>query len=46
MVNVIIIAVAVSVVGLAVFYVYKAKKKGQTCIGCPYSKQCNGSCGK
>ena len=46
MVNVIIIAVAVSVVGLAVFYVYKAKKKGQKCIGCPYSKQCNGSCGK
>ena len=45
MANVIIIAVAVSVVGLAVFYVYKAKKKGQKCIGCPYSKQCNGSCG-
>ncbi|MBQ3081592.1 MAG: FeoB-associated Cys-rich membrane protein [Clostridia bacterium] len=46
MANVIIIAVAVSVVGLAVFYVYRAKKRGQKCIGCPYGKQCNGNCGK
>lgn len=46
MVNGIIIAVAASIVGLAVFYVYKAKKKGQKCIGCPYGKQCNGSCGR
>lgn len=45
MVNGIIIAVVVSIVGLAVFYVYKAKKKGQKCIGCPYGEQCNGSCG-
>ena len=25
-------------------YLYKAKKRGQTCIGCPYAKQCGGKC--
>ena len=36
------------IVGFAVFkaarYIYKAKKKGQKCIGCPYSKNCKGKC--
>ena len=39
------IAVIVLVVGLAVFYLYRAKKSGQKCIGCPYAKQCSGKCG-
>ena len=39
------IAVIVLVVGLAVFYLYRAKKRGQKCIGCPYAKQCGGKCG-
>jgi len=30
----------VLIVGLALFYVIRAKKKGQKCIGCPYSKTC------
>ena len=38
------IAVIVLVVGLAVFYLYRAKKSGQKCIGCPYAKQCSGKC--
>lgn len=27
-------------------YLYKAKKRGDTCIGCPHGKQCagNGKC--
>lgn len=42
--NYIIIAVvACIVVGICV-YLYKAKKRGQTCIGCPYAKQCGGKC--
>ena len=43
--NVIIVAVLVLIVGLASLYIYKAKKSGQKCIGCPDSKTCSGSCG-
>ena len=32
------------IVGLAVFYIIRAKKKGQKCIGCPYAKNCGGRC--
>lgn len=40
MVNVIAIAVLALIVGAAGVYVYKAKKRGQKCVGCPYAKQC------
>lgn len=44
--NVIIIAVVIVIVALAGFYVYKAKKSGNKCIGCPHSKECkSNSCG-
>ncbi|MBR2916569.1 MAG: FeoB-associated Cys-rich membrane protein [Clostridia bacterium] len=36
---VIIIAIALALGG-AVLYMYRAKKQGQKCIGCPYSKEC------
>ena len=39
--NVIIILVVVIIVGLAGGYVYKAKKSGQKCIGCPHANSCN-----
>ena len=39
--DIIIVAVLVVVLGLAAWYVYKAKKSGQKCIGCPYAKQCS-----
>lgn len=38
-----IIIVAVIVV-LAGLYIYKAKKNGKKCIGCPYADSC-GKCG-
>lgn len=37
--NFIIIAILIIVVGAAVFYIWKEKKKGRKCIGCP----CSGS---
>jgi len=37
--NFIILAILFSVVGAAVFYIFKEKKKGKKCIGCPYSEQ-------
>lgn len=42
--NIIIIAILLVVVGLAVFYIYRAKKKGQKCIGCPASGGCKKCC--
>ena len=42
--DIIIVAVLVVVLGLAAWYVYKAKKSGQKCIGCPHSKTCGGKC--
>ena len=49
MANIIVIAIIVCVIGSIIFYLYKAKRRGETCIGCPYAKQCgagkcNGSC--
>ncbi|MBQ9748104.1 MAG: FeoB-associated Cys-rich membrane protein [Clostridia bacterium] len=45
MINYIIIALVAGIVGAIVFYLIRAKKRGQTCIGCPYAKQCGGKCG-
>ncbi len=42
--NVILVAVLVVIVGLAVWYVYRQKKKGVTCIGCPHAEKCSGKC--
>ena len=36
----IIIVVVAAILILAGLYVYKAKKSGQKCIGCPRSKTC------
>lgn len=43
--NMIIIVILVSIIGGVVWYLRKAKKRGETCIGCPYSKQCGSKAG-
>ncbi len=43
--NVVIIAVVAAIVIAIVCYLLKAKKRGDTCIGCPHAKQCGGQCG-
>ena len=46
MTDIIIILVVAAILALAGLYVYKAKKSGQKCIGCPHSKTCTSkSCG-
>lgn len=35
--NILILAILMAVVGAAVWYIIKEKKKGRKCIGCPYS---------
>ena len=46
--DMIIIAILLVLVSGIVWYLWKEKKQGAKCIGCPYAKQCsqkaNGSC--
>ena len=42
--NFIIVLIILLIVAGIVFYLYRAKKRGETCIGCPYAKQCGGKC--
>ena len=44
MTNIVIIAVLVIVLGAAIFYIVKEKKKGTVCIGCPSAGTCAGKC--
>ena len=43
--DIIAILAILLMVGGAIIYIVKAKKKGQKCIGCPYSGSCGGSSG-
>ena len=38
--DLIIVAILVLILGAAAFYVYKTKKKGRKCIGCPSAHTC------
>lgn len=42
--NIIIIAIIGLIVGCAVGYIWKAKRRGVKCIGCPDAKTCGGNC--
>ena len=43
--NVVLIIIIAFIIICAFLYLYKAKKNGQKCIGCPYAKECkNGRC--
>lgn len=44
MTNLIIIAVVAVIVGSAVAYIIKEKKRGTVCIGCPSAGTCSGHC--
>lgn len=44
MANVIASLVILLIVGWAVRYIYKAKKSGVKCIGCPNGGSCHGGC--
>ena len=44
MIDVIVILVILLTVGGASYYVYRAKKNGKKCIGCPGSSGCGGQC--
>ena len=44
LVDVIVIAVIVLIIGAAVAYIIKQKRSGKRCIGCPDAATCNGNC--
>jgi len=44
MTNVIIIAVVAVILGAAIRYIIKEKKRGAVCIGCPSGGSCSGNC--
>lgn len=43
--NFVVIAIVSLIIGLAVRYIYKEKKRGVKCIGCPNGCSCSGQCG-
>ncbi|MBR5451647.1 MAG: FeoB-associated Cys-rich membrane protein [Clostridia bacterium] len=44
--NAIVIIILAAVLGFAIYYLVKSKKRGDKCIGCPYAKTCGGKCDK
>ena len=38
--NLIVIIAVLAIVTAAALYVYRAKKRGAKCVGCPHAKQC------
>ena len=42
--DLIVLAVVAVILGAAAAYVYRQKKSGAKCIGCPDSKTCAGNC--
>ena len=43
-VDYIIIAIVVLILGLSTWFIWKSKKSGKKCIGCPDSGSCSGGC--
>ena len=44
MTNILVLLAVGLIIGCAVGYIYKEKKKGVNCIGCPDSTKCGGNC--
>ena len=45
MADFIIVVVVLAIVGAAVSYIVKQKRRGVRCVGCPDGGTCGGSCG-
>lgn len=43
--DLIILLILLGIISGILLYLRRAKKRGETCIGCPYAKQCGGKCG-
>lgn len=38
--NLIVGVILAIILGAAIYYIYKEKKKGVRCVGCPYAGEC------
>lgn len=38
--NIVVSIILIAIVGGAIYYIYKEKKKGTRCIGCPMAGNC------
>jgi len=43
-IDILIIVIIAVILGAVLRYIYKAKKRGVKCIGCPDSAKCSGNC--
>ena len=43
--NAIVILILVALFVGVVWYLVRAHKRGQACVGCPYAKGCKSTCG-
>ena len=43
-IDLLIVGIIAMILGAAALYIYKAKKKGVKCIGCPEGAKCSGCC--
>ena len=43
-VDYLIIAIVVVILGLAAWFIWRSRKNGKKCIGCPDSGSCSGGC--
>ena len=44
MADLFIVAIVAVIIGFVIRYIYKEKKSGAKCIGCPSAKTCGGGC--
>jgi len=42
--NVIVVIVLVAIAAAIIWYLVRAKKRGDKCVGCPYAKGCGSKC--
>lgn len=42
--NVIVVLILLAIAIGIIWYLVRAKRKGEKCIGCPYAKQCGNKC--
>jgi len=42
--NVIVVLILVAIVAGVIWYLIRARKRGEKCVGCPYAKQCSSKC--
>lgn len=44
-VDIVILVVILGILGFAGWFIYRSKKSGAKCIGCPSGGNCSGHCG-